>query len=170
MPESSASLDLRVAQYYPHRQGKNTEHNRFSQYILDLKLKQDFAVNYFFRLLHLIVDKNIVLSVVPSSSPQNINSGITKVASLLSRHNRVNAVYCLKRLKQVEKKSFGGNRDLYVDLNSIVVTQPDVVRGRVILLLDDVITTGNSLKACERLLSDCGAQVVKFALGKTNNF
>lgn len=46
---------------------------------------------------------------------------------------------------------------------------PDAeVKGRRVVLLDDVADTGMTLRACEKLLMDAGAaKVVKVALAKT---
>ena len=48
------------------------------------------------------------------------------------------------------------------------VIKPDIIKNRIVLLLDDVFTTGTSLWAGRKLLLNAGAEdVVLFALGKT---
>ena len=42
------------------------------------------------------------------------------------------------------------------------------ISGEIVLLMDDITTTGNSLYACKKILMDRGAETVEmFALGKT---
>ena len=43
---------------------------------------------------------------------------------------------------------------------AFVVTAPELVRGRRILLVDDVFTTGATVDACVRSLKDSGADEV----------
>jgi predicted amidophosphoribosyltransferase len=55
-------------------------------------------------------------------------------------------------------------------LDSIKVVKPDLIKGRRVLLLDDVKTSGNSLIACKELLLKAGAkEVVMVALGRTTH-
>lgn len=42
------------------------------------------------------------------------------------------------------------------------------ITGEIVLLMDDITTTGNSLYACKDILLENGAETVEmFALGKT---
>ncbi len=77
---------------------------------------------------------------------------------------------CLVRHKSIAKKATGGDRSIEVDLNSIRVEDADCIKGKRVLLLDDVTTSGNSLLACRRLLLQAGAADVKMvALGRTTH-
>lgn len=53
-----------------------------------------------------------------------------------------------ERLKNIK-------RLIYVDNN-----MRDKIKGRTIILLDDVVTTGASMSACGRLLQECGAESI----------
>lgn len=71
------------------------------------------------------------------------------------------------RTKTVDKKAYGGNRNREVDKSSISITT-NKVSGSVILLVDDVSTSGNSLKVCRDILLQNGAErVAMFAIGKS---
>ena len=48
-------------------------------------------------------------------------------------------------------------------LNAYQVTDPDAIRGKRVLLLDDILTTGATAGECARTLLTAGAQEVNFA-------
>ncbi len=55
-------------------------------------------------------------------------------------------------------------------LGSISVVKAHLIRGRQVLLLDDIVTTGNSFRACRMLLEQNGATLVKcLALAQTSS-
>lgn len=75
--------------------------------------------------------------------------------------------YWLDREHSIDKLAMGGNRDKKVHLNSITTLDDVDIQGDVVLLMDDVTTTGNSLYACKEILLSKGAnQVEMFALGR----
>ena len=157
-----------LKKYHPYRNNSNPNFDNFSRKILDLKKTREAAINYFYQKIEPVIYKNVLIVTVPSSDPRNIDTGINEVARRLAEKGCRNATSCLKRYKQVEKKSNGGKRDIIVDLNSIKVMYSCLIKGKTVLLLDDITTTGNSFRACEKLLLDAGAyKVVKLALGKT---
>lgn len=146
----------------------NPNFDKFSSLILDVKKKEQSAINYFFKHLDSFVRKDCPIATVPSSNPENIDTGICQIAILLSQHSRINATSCLQRHTKVEKKSRGGNRSIDIDLSTINVNNKEIIKGKYVLLLDDVTTSGNSLYACEQLLLQAGAmKVLKLALGRT---
>lgn len=61
----------------------------------------------------------------------------------------------------------GGNRDRQVHMKSITTLKNMDMSGDIVLLMDDVTTTGNSLYTCREILLQNGARHVEmFALGK----
>ena len=69
--------------------------------------------------------------------------------------------------KTIDKLATGGNRSRYVHIDSIGTIKGESVNGDIVLLMDDVTTTGNSLYACKEILLAHGAKTVEmFALGK----
>lgn len=137
--------------------------------ILDLKEKKERAIAFFFEQLDSEICEDITICVVPShtANPRN-ESGIAILAQRLAASNRIDGVNYLIRKTTVDKKARGGNRNREVDENTIILNENTVVSGSVILLVDDVSTSGNSLKVCKDILMRNGAdRVAMFAIGKS---
>lgn len=136
--------------------------------ILDLKEKKERAIAFFFNQLDGEICDDITICVVPSHMAGTSNeSGIAVLVRRLASSNRIDGVNYLIRTKTVDKKAYGGNRNREVDKSSISITT-NKVSGSVILLVDDVSTSGNSLKVCRDILLQNGAErVAMFAIGKS---
>lgn len=61
--------------------------------------------------------------------------------------------------RSVEMKGRAG-RAARVGGSGIVVTRPSLVRGRRVILVDDIVTSGATMRACAAALRTAGAQVV----------
>lgn len=104
---------------------------------------------------------------MPSSNADNKESGIGKLGEMLAQNGRINKVYFLKREKSIDKLATGGVRNQDVHMQSIGTLEDMEITGDIVLLMDDVTTTGNSLYACKEILLEHGANEVEmFALGK----
>lgn len=149
--------------------GDRSNYPEHSGRILDLKDGKDSGVNYFKERIEPVLREAIAIAVVPSHDPKSQSAGLKKLAAELTKSgNRVDASRCLVRTHKIDKLAHGGNREKQVHLESIVVMRPEVIRGRDVLLLDDVAKTGNSLAACAELLLRAGAYSVECgAIGKT---
>ena len=89
-------------------------------------------------------------------------SGIGKLGEMLAANGRDNKVYFLRRSHSINKLATGGSRNLSVHTVEDIDISADIV-----LLMDDVTTTGNSLYVCKEILLNRGAANVEmFALGK----
>jgi len=158
-----------VAKYHPYRGGQNAAFDLFSRRILDLKDGYERGLAYFAERVEPLLQDATVITVVPSHGTNGAHAGIRQLARRLTRGERVDGTGCLVRAVAIPKLSHGGSRCLEVHLNSIVVRQPELLAGRHVTLLDDVMTSGNSLLACERLLREAGAaEVYCLALGRTS--
>jgi Phosphoribosyl transferase domain len=156
-------------QVYWLRNGqKNPKFDPFSGYILDVKKSYTTGLLYFAQRINPLVARDVVICCVPSHDATKTQSGIRTLAQRLALSNRVDATHCLVRASTVPKAAHGGKRSVQIHLDSIRVNDPELIRDKEILLLDDVTTTGSSLVACQKLLIDAGARRVKcLALGKT---
>lgn len=63
--------------------------------------------------------------------------------------------------KSIDKLSTGGARSYAVHMRSIEAVQDMDIAGGIVLLMDDVTTTGNSLYACKMILEQSGAGEVE---------
>lgn len=146
---------------------KNPLFDVYSGRILDLKEGKPQAVKYFYNLLNAEINDGVTICVVPSSQKEKKITGMTKLGEMLSCNNRINKVYYLQRDCSIDKLADGGNRNKEIHMKTISTLEGMNISGDVILLMDDVTTTGNSLYACREILLQNGAgQVEMFALGK----
>ena len=81
---------------------------------------------------------------------------------------RIDGTGVLLRAFKIPKKSIGGERDLQKEIISLTVRNENIIRGQQVLLMDDITTTGTSLKAGKYVLEQSGAKIVALlALGET---
>jgi hypothetical protein len=149
--------------------GDWTNYPTYSGKLLDLKDKRNGGILYFFNIVEPLIRKDVALVTVPSHDPQKTINGIRELAQRICIDDpRIDATEVLAREKPVEKLALGGNRSADNHLKSITVKSPHLIRGRRVLLIDDIVSTGNSLRACKQLLLSAGARAVHCAaLGKT---
>lgn len=125
------------------------------------------AIYYFYNLLDMEINKDVTICVVPSSNADAKESGIGMLGEMLASNGRKDRVYFLRRIKSIDKLAAGGGRDREIHMRTISTLQDIDIKGDIVLLMDDVTTTGNSLYACREILLEKGAEEVEmFALGK----
>lgn len=149
------------------RKIKNPLFDVFSGKILDLKEGKTAAINYFYNLINAEICDGVTICVVPSSNAEKTVTGIGTLGEMLATNNRINKVYFLHRVESIDKLAHGGIRDKELHMRTINTVEDMDVSGDIVLLMDDVTTTGNSLYACKEILMRHGADKVEmFALGK----
>jgi predicted amidophosphoribosyltransferase len=157
--------------YYPWNMRQYKWPDTFSVKIMDVKAEKEEAIAYFVHLLEEVLDFNnpYVVCIFPPSESGNNSSGIKKIAKkMCSLHYLVDGTDILVRTKSTTKRREGGSRDSDTQLDSLDVTNEEILKGQRVLLLDDVTTSGNSFHAGRFLLKEAGASVVAcLALGKT---
>jgi len=152
------------------RDRSNQRYPEHSAKILAAKDCFEEEILEFVSMIDPLLQDDVYLARVPSHAPGKQLTGIRVVAEeIVAREDgRVDATACLERIYKIAKKSTGGDRSLEVDLNSIRVSEPELIKEKKVLVIDDVTTSGNSLRACRELLLQAGAKRVKMlALGKT---
>jgi tetratricopeptide (TPR) repeat protein len=127
-------------------------------------------ITFFSEQIEPLIEKrdDWVICVMPKSKKAKEPSGIRLVAKKLCRTRFIDGTDLIERPVDREPRHEDGNRDYHAELSSLRITDNNLIKGKNLLLLDDIKTTGNSLKAGkELLLSNGAAQVVMIALGRT---
>ena len=156
--------------YHPWHDGHNPNFDVFSRVILDVKDQHIQGINYCTNRLRSILSstEEYVICVTPTHAAGTEPSGIRTIAKRLCSHSVIDGTDVISRVFEVPKKTAGGSRDMQLEIKSLAVLNESVVRGRQVLLLDDVTTTGTSLKAGKYLIEQAGAEmVVLLALART---
>lgn len=174
---------ITLGKYYPKYDRKYKDMDKFSDMILDIKKDEKKldpqsgeyyyykkAINYFTNQLRSILSdtEEYVICVIPTHAIGTAPSGIRTIAKQLCLPPIIDGIDVLSRAFEIPKKAIGGSRDLQLEIESLTLRNESIVKGREVLLMDDVITTGTSLKAGKYLLERAGvALIALLALAKT---
>lgn len=135
------------------------------------KDKIDFSValfvHMFCKIIELSETGNIELSVIPSSTKDNHEHGMSKFCEILSQKTNIHFNRnTLMRTETIGKAATTGERD--EDRNFETLETSGNVAGKIVLLVDDVTTSGSSRNAAQQKLEEAGASMVFFlAIGQT---
>lgn len=162
--------------YYPVR---HSQHKGISERILAFKKGDDAAIRMFALEMKEAMDeqfkgrenelRDMVVCIVPSHEVGQYSIGLRRLAAYLSfNYGMIDAVNLIKRVKEHDKISGGGERSVQSHLDTMAVSTEYMIKGKNIIILDDVATTGNSIEAVRRLLysHDVG-KIHAQTLGKT---
>ena len=109
-----------------------------------------------------------VLTWVPISRQRKRKRGYDQVelfGKVLAEELGYELVPALQKVRNTKPQSTMGSishRKANI-LGAFVVTDPELVRGKCVLLLDDIVTTGATASECARILLTAGAKEVKLA-------
>lgn len=156
--------------YYPT---SDPAHDRYSDLLLSLKDHSESVITAFADFvateLPYVLDASYSLCAVPSSSR---NGGLSPMAELLgklaAKGGAVNVTSCLYRSESITPAHRGGKRSVALHHRTIGIQNVHLIRGRQILLFDDIYTSGASMQACCEILQKAGATSVSgIVLGRT---
>ncbi len=179
--DKSIIYDLKIyhlTEYIPKWCNRNDEN---SSRIIDLKNRYSNAINYYYDLTlkwlkyNNLINENIIISVIPSHISNNENiSGTADIAKkIIENLNLQNGINLVLRKTTINKKAtsmyMNINRPtLNQDIKSLELNDNISVQGKIVVILDDVITHGDSFRAAAYHLYMNGAKrVIPLAMGKT---
>jgi len=152
------------------RNDRRADSDTFSKQILQLKQPDEKAIGEFLNMLgSAALPEFDAIACVPTHRFDPQYSGVRELGQRLAlRLSAIDATRCLFRTVNVPKNAYGANRRAYIHLESVVVRDGELVAGKTVLLLDDVLTTGSSMRARCWLLNEAGAKEVRpLALART---
>jgi hypothetical protein len=162
---------LRVAychDYVPKNMHLN-DHN--SERVLEMKRGNPTCIDYYANAIKGMLNEGALLCCAPSSSKDRWSPGLIQlVAKLEVMAGCAGETRLIRRTVDTEKRSTGGDRSIETNLNSIACSFPQSVTDRDVVVLDDIVTTGNTFLACAEILWRTGAGSISgIALGRTQN-
>jgi hypothetical protein len=141
---------------------------RWTRWVNALNAGRKWAVQRLFERLDPMLEAEIALVIVPSHDPFHTEPPLRELAKRLSEtYDRTDATHCLRRHTKIKRISYGGASYRSLHRQSIEVVEAELLVGKSVLLMDDIVRSGASLRACEELLYEAGAAFVQaFALGR----
>ena len=160
---------------YIPKKGSEKQHanDPISLSLLDFKNPKDLYTKHrFLGMLKKRLGNGFAIVTVPSSTVGKESPFSAIIPDLVKSNHLIDASSCLVRIRSIKPAHEGGTRDIQTHLDSIRLDHPEMVQGKNVLLIDDIKTTGNSLRACEKILREQGKakSVLKFTLGKAVYF
>ena len=178
--DSQDDLSFNFMDYHPYNKGRNPKHypGSDSQTLAYLKdphgwlnrTKEDFIKRISLWLRDKLDNLDIVIVIVPGHSPGPPKNFLVPIIENIIKDNCniKDGRNLLKRTEGVPKAADGGPRDQSLHEKTIQVTDPSKVKDKVVYIIDDVWTSGSTLRACASLIRRAGASDVKLlAVGKT---
>jgi len=164
------TLDAYHKYWSVYKEVHNPNFDGKSNDLLNFKKGEIPLINKFhLRLNTLLINEDFAICYVPSCTADKEETPVRTLAQKLTQNSkRIDATSCIVRHTTIPKLANGGNRSVSVHLNSLSIVSPGLIRGKQVLLLDDITTTHNSLHACAQILKEAGAaKVYCLALGQT---
>ncbi|WP_163695592.1 phosphoribosyltransferase family protein [Adonisia turfae] len=143
--------------------------DRYTAFILEIKNCHQESIQEAIKLFSDCLSGFDAVAVVPSHHVNGQLSGIRQIAlGLAHRSQKQDATACLRRHRPIHKLSEDGERSIGVHLQSIELDHANLIKGKRVLLLDDVRSTGHSLAACQQILKAAKPKSVHpLALGQS---
>lgn len=166
-----------LSEYIPEsKDGKKNDYvdARSRNLVLAFKQGKRDVLHYVAQKLVLELSPECVLVAVPPSDAKK--NGDTAVHHLIRRivnsqtgqdKRLVDGSSCLYRTASVEPSHKGGKRSVDKHLETIGVRNSYLLKNRNVLVLDDILTSGASMTACQIRLKEYVQEIAGFVVGKT---
>jgi predicted amidophosphoribosyltransferase len=145
------------------------KYNGFCESLRRLKDNSEKDIEMFFSIIKdVFLNKDFIIVTIPSHNPQKVDTGIKRLAKLLIKQNNsiIDGTDYLVRIKEINQH--GQNRTIKDQYNSLKLRNSKLLNGKVILLFDDIYTTGNTINAAEAIIKKgYPKQIEKLTLAKT---
>lgn len=165
---------LYFCEYIPKGKVNYVSDSRSKNFVLGFKNGDENVSELLFDAISPFIGNNFAIAVVPPSSrSKNYKTSCHKFANLIlqrlgSKNSITDATQCLYRNANVMPLHFGANRFDEERAKTIIVEDGYKVKGKDVLLIDDVYTTGETMRSCINKLKEAGASsVICFAVGRT---
>jgi hypothetical protein len=118
--------------------------------------------------LDALLAPEIAIAVVPGHTPFGDEAPLVGLGrAVAGRQERLDVTGVLTRTQAIRRIAYGGPSYRSLHRDTIVVSGSELLVGRPVLLLDDIVRSGASLRACRELLEESGAESVQcLALGR----
>jgi phosphoribosylpyrophosphate synthetase len=136
---------------------------QWTKWINDFNKGRKWVLKRLLEKLDPMLEGDIAIATVPSHDPFQDAPSIRLLAQQLATGGRVDATSCLVRHTKIKRIVFGGPSYRALHRQTISVVNASLVQGRNVLLLDDIVRSGASLRACRELLYQAGARLVQAA-------
>ncbi len=169
-----------IKEYIPKWTGQQDD---FSQMVLLFKKYNQLShstrramINYFVDALVSIIQKKgidaDIIIPIPSSKAGVISKGHTEICyQIAGRLGIENGTGALERITTVPKSAHGNRPSYERHYDSFAINPHFDLRGRKVILFDDVYTTGNTAHAAAQKIYEAGAEKVWIVtLGKTKRW
>ncbi|MGH4121706.1 MAG: ComF family protein [Clostridium sp.] len=167
-----------LGDYHPYwkwdENGEKTENPLHTKILYQFKQGDAHAITHYYNLLkdelvNFKGNKDTIIIPIPSSTAGKVSLSLLGLSSRLASYNNISYLGdSLKRTIDIPKLAQGGDRRKEVHFKSLIINNPQSIKNKIILLLDDVTTTGNSLLASKELFKKSGAKdIICLCLTKT---
>ncbi len=154
-----------VSAYYEEGPIKEVIHNFKYNHILELKDNLGDLMAKALKDNLIDIGKNIIISAVPLHFLRRAQRGYNQ-SELLASYvaDRLKMTKNFKIIKKIRKTKpqvkFSGKKRRENLKNCYKIINKNAVRGKTIILVDDVTTTGTTLNECAKVLKEAGAKKV----------